>query len=201
MFYVSSTLWLRLSHQTLTLKEETKILHRKVTPSRWFWFFWFWRSLLFLLVNVTDFSFISLTQIGIFSFNSYVYYLSRGFIASTCAFNLLTCEFELATRGFELVTRNSKLMFYFSTLWFSLPVLEFKDTLYLNTFKNVNIFMNVIFFLRCRTVKDINLLQNVQISKKREYMVPVAIFFYFLNTRVIFEFFNDSIYIIIRGNS
>ena len=53
-------------------------------------------------------------EIGIFSLNSYVYYLTRGFIASTRAFNLptrafslLTRGFELVTRGFELVTRNS----------------------------------------------------------------------------------------------
>ena len=66
-------------------------------------------------------------ELGIFSFILYVYYLSRGFIASTRAFNLptrafslltrafnlatrafilLTCEFELVNRGFELVTRN-----------------------------------------------------------------------------------------------
>ena len=51
-------------------------------------------------------------ELGIFSFNSYVCYLSRSFIASTCAFNLptrafslLTREFELVTRGFELLTR------------------------------------------------------------------------------------------------
>ena len=60
-------------------------------------------------------------ELGIFSFNSYVYYLTRGFIASTRAFNLATrvftllirgfelatCVFELRSRGFELVTRNS----------------------------------------------------------------------------------------------
>ena len=67
-------------------------------------------------------------ELGIFSFNSYVYCLTRGFIASARAFNLrtrafsvptrafnlatrafslLTREFELVTRGFELVTRNS----------------------------------------------------------------------------------------------
>ena len=67
-------------------------------------------------------------EIGIFSFNSYVYYLTRGFIASTRAFNLptrafnlatrafnlanrafslLTCRFELVTRGFEVATPNS----------------------------------------------------------------------------------------------
>ena len=60
-------------------------------------------------------------ELGIFSFNSYVRYLSRGFIASTSGFNLLTRAFNLPTRafnhttrafslltgGFELVTRNS----------------------------------------------------------------------------------------------
>ena len=60
-------------------------------------------------------------ELGIFSFNWYVYYLTRDFIASTRAFNLptlalnlatrassvLTREFELLTRGLELVTRNS----------------------------------------------------------------------------------------------
>ena len=77
-------------------------------------------------------------ELGIFSFNSYVYYLTRGFIASTrafnlptrvfnlatrvfslliCGFELATCIFELRTRGFELVTRNS---FYFFTTNFSL---------------------------------------------------------------------------------
>ena len=41
-------------------------------------------------------------EIGIFSFNSYVYYLTRGFIAPTRAFNLLTCAFNLPTRSFNL---------------------------------------------------------------------------------------------------
>ena len=52
-------------------------------------------------------------QLGNFSFNSYVYYLTRGVIASTRVFNLLTRTFNLATRsfnpltlGFELVTRG-----------------------------------------------------------------------------------------------
>ena len=85
----------------------------------------------------------NISELGIFSFNSYVYYLTRGgFIASTRAFNLLTScilthAFNLATRGFELVThgfelatrklevvprgfklvtRNSQLVFYFSTI-------------------------------------------------------------------------------------
>ena len=60
-------------------------------------------------------------ELGILSFNYYVYYLTRGFIASTSAFNFLTCAsnlptrafnletraFSLSTRGFELVTPNS----------------------------------------------------------------------------------------------
>ena len=59
-----------------------------------------------------------------FSFNSCVYYLIRGFIDSTRAFNLLTCvlisqlvlfnvttrAFSLITRGFELVTRRIELV-------------------------------------------------------------------------------------------
>ena len=77
-------------------------------------------------------------ELGIFSFNSYVYYLTRGFIASTRVFNLptrtfslptrafnlaarafsvltrefglVTCEFEIATRPFELVTRGFELI-------------------------------------------------------------------------------------------
>ena len=58
-------------------------------------------------------------EFGIFSFNSYVYYLICGFIASTRAFNLLTRAFNLPsralnhatrafsfpTRGFEFITR------------------------------------------------------------------------------------------------
>ena len=37
-------------------------------------------------------------EIGVFSFNSYVYYLARSFIASTRAFNILTRAFNLPTR-------------------------------------------------------------------------------------------------------
>ena len=62
-------------------------------------------------------------EVGIFSFKSYVYELTRGFITSTrafipltrafnlatLAFNLLTCGFELVTRRFELVTRELEL--------------------------------------------------------------------------------------------
>ena len=49
-------------------------------------------------------------ELGIFSFNSYVYYLTRGFIASTRAFNLLTRAFNLATRAFSLLTRGYELV-------------------------------------------------------------------------------------------
>ena len=43
--------------------------------------------------------------LGIFSLNSYVYYLTRGFIASTRTFNLLTRGFNLLTRALSLPTR------------------------------------------------------------------------------------------------
>ena len=63
-------------------------------------------------------------ELGIFSFNSYVYHLTRSFIASTRAFSLLTRvfnlparavnlatrSFSLLTRGFELVTRGLELV-------------------------------------------------------------------------------------------
>ena len=49
-------------------------------------------------------------ELGIFSFNSYVYYLTHGFIASTRAFNLLTRAFSLRTPGFELVIREFELL-------------------------------------------------------------------------------------------
>ena len=45
-------------------------------------------------------------ELGIFSFNLYVYYLARIFIPSTCAFNLLTRAFNLPTRAFSLLTRG-----------------------------------------------------------------------------------------------
>ena len=75
-------------------------------------------------------------ELGIFSFNSYFYYLPHGFIAWTRAFNLLTRAFNLATRasslltrgfelitrGFELVTRNSRFTFL---LKFSLATKNF----------------------------------------------------------------------------
>ena len=49
-------------------------------------------------------------ELGIFSFNLYVYYLTRGFIASTRAFNLLTRIFNLPTRAFSLLTRVFELV-------------------------------------------------------------------------------------------
>ena len=49
-------------------------------------------------------------ELGIFSFNSYVYYLTRGFIASTRAFNLPTRAFNLATRAFSVQTRKFELV-------------------------------------------------------------------------------------------
>ena len=49
-------------------------------------------------------------EIGIFSFNSYVYYLTRSFIAPTRAFNLPTHAFNLATRVFSLLTRGFELI-------------------------------------------------------------------------------------------
>ena len=59
-------------------------------------------------------------ELRIFSFNSYLYDLPRGIIASTRAFNLLTRAFNLLTRtfsvltrGFELVSRVSLFHYYF----------------------------------------------------------------------------------------
>ena len=42
------------------------------------------------------FSEIQYFELGIFSFNSYVYYLTRGFIASTQAFDLLARALNLS---------------------------------------------------------------------------------------------------------
>ena len=61
-------------------------------------------------------------ELGIFSFNSYVYYLTRGFIASTRAFNLLTRAFNLPTRAFSLPTRA----FNLATGAFSVLTIEFE---------------------------------------------------------------------------
>ena len=61
-------------------------------------------------------------EFGIFSFNSYVYYLICGFIASTHAFNLLTRAFNLPTRALNHATRA----FSFPTRGFELVTREFK---------------------------------------------------------------------------
>ena len=47
-------------------------------------------------------------ELRIFSFNSYVYCLTGGFIASTRAFSLPTYAFILATRAFSGLTRAFK---------------------------------------------------------------------------------------------
>ena len=49
-------------------------------------------------------------ELGIFCFNSYLYYLTRGFIASVRAFNLLTRVLNLPTRTFNLETRVFSLL-------------------------------------------------------------------------------------------
>ena len=61
-------------------------------------------------------------ELGIFSFNSYIYYLTRGFIASTRASNLLTRAFNLPTRAFSLPTRA----FNLATRAFSVLTREFE---------------------------------------------------------------------------
>ena len=49
-------------------------------------------------------------ELGIFSFNLYVYYLTRGFLASARAFSLPTRDFNLATRAFSVLTRGFELV-------------------------------------------------------------------------------------------
>ena len=61
-------------------------------------------------------------ELGLFSFNSYVYHLNRGFIASNRAFNLLTRAFNLPTRAFSLPTRP----FNLPTCTFSVLTREFQ---------------------------------------------------------------------------
>ena len=86
-------------------------------------------------------------ELRIFSFNLYVYYLTRGFIASVRAFNLATRAFslltrrsELVTRWFELVTREFELL----TLGFELVTREFElITRYFSTFKFLLSLLNV----------------------------------------------------------
>ena len=61
-------------------------------------------------------------KLGLFFFNSYVYHLTRGFIASNRAFNLLTRAFNLPTRAFSLPTRP----FNLATRTFSVLTREFE---------------------------------------------------------------------------
>ena len=61
-------------------------------------------------------------EFGVFSFNSYVCYVTRGFIASTRAFNLLTRAFNLPIRAFDLATRP----FSLASRAFSLLTREFE---------------------------------------------------------------------------
>ena len=49
-------------------------------------------------------------ELGIFSFNLYVYYLTRDFIASAPAFSLLNCVFNLPTRALSVLTREVELV-------------------------------------------------------------------------------------------
>ena len=61
-------------------------------------------------------------ELGIFSFNSYVYFLTRGFITSSHAFNLLTRAFNLRNYAFSLPTRA----FNLATLAFNVLTREFE---------------------------------------------------------------------------
>ena len=61
-------------------------------------------------------------ELGIFSFNSYVYYLTHGFIASTRAFNPPTRVFSLPTRAFNLAA----CAFSFLTRGFELVICRFE---------------------------------------------------------------------------
>ena len=49
-------------------------------------------------------------ELGIFSFNSYIYYLTRNFIAPTRALKLLIHAFNLPTRAFSVPTRDFSLV-------------------------------------------------------------------------------------------
>ena len=48
-------------------------------------------------------------ELRIFSFNSYGYYLTRFYIASNRAFNLVTRAFNLPTRAFSVLIRGIEL--------------------------------------------------------------------------------------------
>ena len=61
-------------------------------------------------------------ELGIFSFNSYIYYLTRNFIAPTRALKLLIHAFNLPTRAFSVPTRDFSLV----TRWFELVTRRFE---------------------------------------------------------------------------
>ena len=103
-------------------------------------------------------------ELGIFSFNSYVYYLTRGFMASTCAFNLLIRPFNLPTRafsrlvrGFELVTRRFELVtreFELVTSGFELLTRGFELVTHVLLFDYINEWFELIF--KCNLCVYIN---------------------------------------------
>ena len=53
---------------------------------------------------------IQYSELGIFSFNLYVHYITRGFTASARAFKLLIRAFNLSTRAFSTLTFRFKLV-------------------------------------------------------------------------------------------
>ena len=61
------------------------------------------KTQLFLVLEIQYF------KLTIFSFNSYVYYVTLSFVALTRDFNLLTHALNLSTHAFNLPTRASNL--------------------------------------------------------------------------------------------
>ena len=89
-------------------------------------------------------------KLGIFSFNSYVHYLTRAFNLLTRAFYLPTHAFNLATRGFELVTREFELvtrvlLFHQKKymFWFLLFILQEQVLGVFSIFSKFFIFMSI----------------------------------------------------------
>ena len=63
-----------------------------------------------MIIKLSEVREIQYFELGIFSFNPYVYYLTRDFIASTRPFNLPTLALNLATRAFSVLTREFELL-------------------------------------------------------------------------------------------
>ena len=98
-------------------------------------------------------------ELEIFSFNSHVCYLTRGFIASnrafnlpTRAFNLATCafslrnrRFELVTLGFELTTRRFELVTRIHELVTRNSIKVYYVSIINYTFKNFTIRTNALY--------------------------------------------------------